>query len=58
MEGDSVLRDDAEWQHVYSDPVSAVFLRRTERHADVLSRFRKGALRYDRSPVATTFPAG
>lgn len=53
-----LLRDDAEWQYVYSDPVSVVFLRRTERHADVLTRFREGALRYDRSPVPTTFPAG
>jgi hypothetical protein len=35
-----------------------VFLRRTERLADVLTRFREGALRYDRSPVPTTFPAG
>jgi len=53
-----LLRDDAEWEYVYSDPVSVVFLRRTERHADVLTRFREGALRYDRSPVPTTFPAG
>ena len=54
----TLLRDDAEWEYVYSDPVSVVFLRRTERHAEVLERFREGALRYDRSPVPTTFPAG
>lgn len=53
-----LLRDDAEWQYVYSDPVTVVFLRRTERHADALNRFREGTLLYDRSPVPTLFPAG
>lgn len=52
-----LLRDSPEWQYVYSDPVSIVFLRKTERHADVLARFKAGQLLYDRSPVSTDFPA-
>jgi hypothetical protein len=52
-----LLRDSPEWQYVYSDPVSIVFVRRTERQADVLARFKAGQLVYDRSPVPTDFPA-
>lgn len=52
-----LLRGNDEWQYVYSDPVSIVFLRRDARHAATLERFRAGDLIYDRSPFATTFPA-
>ncbi len=52
-----LLRDDAEWAYVYSDPVSVVFLRRIARHAAALDRFHAGTLVYDRSPVPTVFPA-
>src|SRR6185369_2803595 len=52
-----LLRDSPEWQYVYSDPVSIVFVRKTERHADLLARFKSGQLLYDRSPVSTDFPA-
>ena len=52
-----LLRDAPEWQYVYSDPVSIVFVRKTERHADLLARFKSGQLVYDRSPASTDFPA-
>lgn len=52
-----LLRRDREWQYVYSDPVSIVFLRVGERHADALARFHAGLLVYDHTPFATTFPA-
>lgn len=51
------LRGHPEWQYVYSDKVSLVFLRIGERHADALARFHAGRLVYDRKPFATTFPA-
>ena len=51
------LRGHPDWQYVYSDPVSLIFLRVGERHADVLARFHAGRLVYDRQPFATTFPA-
>ncbi len=53
-----LLKAERDWQYVYSDPVSVVFLRKTERHADALARFEAGRLHYDRSPVPTSFPAG
>ncbi len=52
------LRESPEWEYVYSDPLSIVFIRKNERHAAVLERFRKGELFYDRSAVPTDFPAG
>lgn len=52
-----LLRGNPEWQYVYSDPLSIVFLRVGERHADTLARFHAGQLVYDRKPFATTFPA-
>ncbi|MCC6766120.1 MAG: hypothetical protein IT293_15790 [Deltaproteobacteria bacterium] len=51
------LRGHPDWQYVYSDKVSFVFLRIGERHADALARFHAGRLVYDAKPFATTFPA-
>jgi hypothetical protein len=52
-----LLRGHPEWQYVYSDPVSLVFLRNGPSQADALARFHAGTLRYDRSPLDTGFPA-
>jgi hypothetical protein len=52
-----LLREAPEWQYVYSDPISIVFIRKTERHADLLARFKAGELLYDRTAVPTDFPA-
>jgi hypothetical protein len=52
-----LLRGDPEWEYVYSDPVSVVFLRRVPSQSAALARFHAGELAYDRSPFPTAFPA-
>ncbi len=52
----TLLRDHEEWEYVYSDPVSVVFIRHVDSQADTLARFHGGSLRYDNSPLDTSFP--
>lgn len=51
-----LLRSHAEWQYVYSDPVSVIFLRRVPSQAATLARFDAGALHYERGPLEVDFP--
>jgi hypothetical protein len=52
-----LLRHHPEWEYVYSDPLTLIFVRKVPSQADTLARFHAGTLRYDRSPLDTTFPA-
>jgi hypothetical protein len=52
-----LLRDHQDWEYVYSDPVSMVFIRRVPAQAETLARFSAKHLRYDRAPLVTDFPA-
>jgi len=52
----TLLRDHEEWEYVYSDPVSVVFIRHIDSQAETIARFRDGSLRYDNSPLDTSFP--
>ena len=52
-----LLRNDPEWEYVYSDPVSFIFLRKVPSQADALARFHRRELRYDTAPLPTEFPA-
>jgi hypothetical protein len=52
-----LLAGHPEWEYVYSDPVTVVFVRRSERNAATLERFHAGQLVYDRSAFPTTYPA-
>lgn len=52
-----LLRDHPDWEYVYSDRVSVVFLRKVPAQAAALGRFRAGTFEYDRSPLAIDFPA-
>ena len=52
-----LLRGHPDWEYVYSDPVSVVFLRRVPSQAAALARFDAGALIYDRTPLDRDFPA-
>jgi len=52
-----LLRGHPDWEYVYSDPVSVVFVRRAAAQAETLRRFHAGALLYDRTALDTDFPA-
>jgi hypothetical protein len=52
-----LLRDNPEWEYVYSDPVSFIFLRKVPSQAEALARFQRRELRYDTAPLPTEFPA-
>jgi hypothetical protein len=52
-----LLRGHPEWEYVYSDPVSIVFLRKVPAQALALEQFHARTLVYDRAPLASAFPA-
>ena len=52
-----LLRHHPEWEYVYSDPLTLVFIRKVPSQDATLARFHAGALHYDRSPLDTGFPA-
>jgi hypothetical protein len=52
-----LLRNHEDWEYVYSDPVSVVFIRRVPAQAETLARFSAKQLRYDDAPLVTDFPA-
>ena len=52
-----LLREHPDWEYVYSDPVSFVFLRKGPTQAATLARFHAHAFRYDAPPIALEFPA-
>jgi hypothetical protein len=52
-----LLRDHADWEYIYSDPVSFVFLRKVPSQSGALARFRLRELRYETGPLPTEFPA-
>jgi len=53
-----LLRGHSEWEYVYSDPVSVVFVRRVPSQARTLERFRTRMLTYNTAPLDLEFPAG
>ncbi len=53
----SGLRGHPEWEYVYSDAVSLIFLRKVPSQAEALQRFHTTGFYYDRAPLDVDFPA-
>lgn len=51
------LQGDPDWEYVYSDPVSVIFIRKVPSQDATLARFREHALVYDDGPLDIAFPA-
>ena len=52
-----LLRQDPDWEYVYSDPISFVFIRKWPTQAATLARFHDGEFHYDATPPELGFPA-